>query len=271
MNTRRLPHNEMHQARERIKGDLTTKHQLSLQYHPPGIMRLVGDMQKMGVNEKVREKMTPYSNHDQKGIANEVYQLVQGDARFRAVREALQDKDKGMQVHLFLTMRAQRVYDMLLAHPSCAPGSKELVVTPFIVGNAQSACLLIKFALLSLLKLKNKCAPTELSVKTSNTGIISGLKSDLGLTHAAGQGLTYSYADSANLNSLVNRILCRGASGSHNKPEANAFNANAPIDKQNGLQQRNEALPASGVAARNNRAHRRSTRRRRRSRGAAVR
>jgi hypothetical protein len=229
-------------------------------------MRLVGDLQKMGVNETVREKMTPYSNHDQKGIANDVYKLVQGDARFRAVREALQDKDKGMQVHLFLTMRAARVSDMLLAHPSCvSKESKELIITPLIVANAPSACLLIKFALLSLLKLKNKCAPTELNIRTTNTGILSCLKSDLGFTHAAGQGLRYSYAASANLSSLVARILGR------TKPEANKFNDKASLDKQNGLQQRNEAVPASRVAARNHRVHRGSTRRRRRSRGAAVR
>ncbi len=196
--TRRLPHNELHQAREKVKGELSSRFSVELNYYPPGIMRLVGDLLKMGANERTKETMTAYANHDQKNTAHEVAKMIQANARFRAVREAVMDKDKGMQVHLFVTKRGASVADAVFAVPSA---QKEMLLVPQMVGKSPQGILpLLKFALLSLLKFKNKCS---VKVQTTNNGILSFLKQNLGFSPAG----DLSYAADDALRAFVARLV----------------------------------------------------------------
>ena len=206
--TRRLPHNELHQAREQVKGELSSRFSVTLNYYPPGIMRLVGDLIKMGANERTKQSMTAYANHDQKDTAHEVAKLIQGNERFRAVRDAVVDKDKGMQVHLFVTQRGAAVADAVFAVPSA---QKEMLLVPQMAGKSpQGILLLLKFALLSLLKFKNKFS---VKVQTTNNGILSYLKQNFGFL----QGGTLSYAGDDELRSFVARLVGK-----------NSFNSKSP-------------------------------------------
>jgi hypothetical protein len=212
MATRRnIPHSKVYGAQQAIKAELA-RQGLQLFYHAPGVMRLVGDMKTAGNNEEVRAQMGGYATHEQQTTARSVYDLLEGnDARFRDLREAVQDKQKAMQVHFFYTQRGGKVVDAFYAFPG-KPG--EMLVTPRL-GEAKSACPLVRYALLALLKLKNKQAPTSVRVLSKNqAALVQCLCGTLGFKHNAADGsCSYDYADAAAHAKYVQRLLGKQAAG----------------------------------------------------------